>query len=68
MLRAVAAKAGIYANTTEEATYPFTRTDADGRDARRQQGRYTLTFPAGPAAAGQRLLVGDDVRRPARSC
>jgi hypothetical protein len=24
---------------------------------------YTLTFPAGQLAAGQRLLVGDDVRR-----
>lgn len=30
LLRAVVAKAGIYANTTEEAAYPFTREDASG--------------------------------------
>jgi hypothetical protein len=44
MLRAVAAKAGIYGNTTEEATYPFTRTTATGETLDGSTGRYTLTF------------------------
>ncbi|WP_137178655.1 DUF1254 domain-containing protein [Roseomonas sp. AR75] len=46
MLRAVAAKAGIYGNTTEEATYPFTRHDANGQALDGSTGRYTLTFAA----------------------
>ncbi|MBS0562516.1 MAG: DUF1254 domain-containing protein [Proteobacteria bacterium] len=44
MLRAVAAKAGIYGNSTEEATYPFTRQDATGETLDGSKGRYTLTF------------------------
>ncbi len=44
MLRAVAAKAGIYGNSTEEATYPFTRTAATGETLDGSKGRYTLTF------------------------
>lgn len=47
MLRAVAAKAGIYGNSTEEATYPFTRTDATGATLDGSKGRYTLTFGPG---------------------
>lgn len=47
MLRAVAAKAGIYGNTTEEATYPFTRTDAAGATLDGRTGRYTITFGPG---------------------
>ena len=41
MLRAVAAKAGIYGNSTEEATYPFTRDRRDGRAAGWQRRRAT---------------------------
>jgi hypothetical protein len=44
MLRAVAAKAGIYGNSTEEATYPFTRLDVTGGELDGSKGRYTLTF------------------------
>jgi hypothetical protein len=44
MLRSVAAKAGIYGNTTEEATYPFTRTTAGGETLDGSKGRYALTF------------------------
>ena len=44
LLRAVAAKAGIYGNSTEEATYPFTRHDATGGELDGSKGRYTLTF------------------------
>lgn len=44
LLRAVAAKAGIYGNTTEEATYPFTRTDATGAALDGSRNRYALTF------------------------
>jgi hypothetical protein len=40
----LAAKAGIYGNSTEEATYPFTRTDATGAALDGAKGRYTLTF------------------------
>ena len=46
LLRAVAAKAGIYGNSTEEATYPFTRSDATGAPLDGSKGRYTLTFAA----------------------
>lgn len=42
--RAVVARAGIYANSTEEATYPFTRTTATGETLNGASGRYTLTF------------------------
>lgn len=45
-LRAVVAKAGIYANTTEEAAYPFTREDVTGATLDGSSARYTMTFPA----------------------
>jgi hypothetical protein len=45
--RAVAAKAGIYGNSPEEATYPFTRIDSDGQTLDGRKNNYTLTFPAG---------------------
>jgi len=48
MLRAVVAKAGIYANSTEEATYPFTREDTTGAPLDGSKARYTITF--GPNA------------------
>jgi len=45
--RAVAAKAGIYANDAAEAVYPFTRLDGDGQTLDGSKHNYTLTFPAG---------------------
>jgi hypothetical protein len=45
--RAVAAKAGIYANDSAEATYPFTRNDSDGQTLDGSKHTYTLTFPSG---------------------
>jgi hypothetical protein len=45
--RAVAAKAGIYANDSAEATYPFTRNDSDGQTLDGSKHNYTLTFPSG---------------------
>ena len=45
--RALAAKAGIYANDAAEATYPFTRTDSDGQTLDCSKHKYTLTFPSG---------------------
>jgi len=75
MLRAITAKAGIYANTTEEATYPFTRTDASGATLDGSKARYTLTFPANqlpPVNAfwsvtmyhgGNQLLVENPINR-----
>jgi hypothetical protein len=45
--RAAGAKAGIYGNDAEEATYPLTRVDADGQTLDGSKQNYTLTFPAG---------------------
>jgi hypothetical protein len=44
--RALVAKAGIYANNPEEATYPLTRTDVDGQTLDGSKHTYTLTFAA----------------------
>jgi hypothetical protein len=43
--RAAAAKAGIYGNDAEEATYPLTRNDIDGQTLDGSKHNYTLTFP-----------------------
>ena len=47
LLRAVAAQAGIYGNSPEEATYPFTFKDNAGRTLDGSGHTYTITFPAG---------------------
>jgi len=47
LMRAGAAKGGIYGNDAVEATYPFTRTDAKGETLDGSKHNYTLTFPAG---------------------
>lgn len=47
LLRAGAAKAGIFGNDALEAVYPFTRTDAAGEVLDASKHSYTLTFPAG---------------------
>ena len=59
--RAAAAKAGIYGNDPVEATYPLTRIDSDGQTLDGSKHNYTLTFPPGQLAAGERVLVADDV-------
>lgn len=45
--RAAVAKAGIYANDSAEAAYPFTRDDVNGNAVDCSKGNYTITFPAG---------------------
>ena len=45
--RAAAAKGGIYGNDAAEATYPMTKTLADGEPLDGSKNNYTLTFPAG---------------------
>jgi len=45
--RAAGAKAGIYGNDPEEATYPLTRTDTTGEPLDGSKHNYTLTFPSG---------------------
>jgi len=45
--RAAAAKAGIYGNDSAEATYPMTKTLANGEQLDASKHDYTLTFPAG---------------------
>jgi len=47
LLRAASAKAGIYGNDAIEATYPFTKTLANGEALDGSKNNYTLTFPAG---------------------
>ena len=63
LARAAVAAAGVYANDSAEAMYPMTRADADGATLDGAKSRYTLTFLPRKAPAGERLLVGDDVRR-----
>jgi hypothetical protein len=47
LLRAAAAKAGIYGNDAVEATYPLGRKDATGQPLNGSTHNYTLTFPDG---------------------
>jgi hypothetical protein len=47
LLRAAAAKGGLYGNNAVEATYPFTRVDASGATLDGSKHNYTITFPAG---------------------
>lgn len=47
MLRAAAAKAGIYGNDAVEATYPMAKTLADGEPLDGSKDKYTLTFAKG---------------------
>ena len=47
LLRAAAAKAGIYGNSAAEAAYPMTHNCADGETLDGSKHDYTLTFPAG---------------------
>jgi hypothetical protein len=47
LLRAAAAKAGIFGNDAVEAMYPMTRWTADGEELDASKHNYTLTFPAG---------------------
>jgi len=60
--RAVAAKAGIYGNSPEEATYPLTRIDSEGQTLDGSKNSYTLTFPPGqqpPVSAFWSLTMYD---------
>ncbi|HQY35051.1 MAG TPA: DUF1254 domain-containing protein [Pseudomonadota bacterium] len=47
LLRAVAAKAGIYANDAVEATYPMARSDSKGEPLDGSKHSYTITFKDG---------------------
>jgi hypothetical protein len=47
LMRAAAAKGGLYGNDAVEATYPYTRTDAKGETLDGSKHNYTITFPAG---------------------
>ncbi len=47
LLRAAAAKAGIYGNDAIEAMYPFARNDSSGQPLDGSKSRYTLTFAKG---------------------
>jgi hypothetical protein len=47
LMRAAAAKGGIYGNDAVEAMYPMTRVDASGETLDGSKHSYTLTFPAG---------------------
>jgi hypothetical protein len=47
LMRAGAAKGGLYGNDADEAMYPYTRVDATGKTLDGSKHRYTITFPAG---------------------
>jgi hypothetical protein len=47
LLRAAGAKAGIYGNDAQEATYPLAKALANGEALDGGKHNYTLTFPAG---------------------
>ena len=47
LMRAAAAKGGIYGNDAIEAAYPLTRVDEKGQPLDGSKHNYTLTFPAG---------------------
>jgi hypothetical protein len=47
LMRAAAAKGGLYGNDAVEATYPYTRVDAAGEALDGSKHNYTITFPAG---------------------
>ena len=47
LIRAGAAKGGLYGNDAVEAMYPYTRTDGTGQELDASKHNYTLTFPAG---------------------
>ena len=47
LMRAAAAKAGIYGNDAVEAVYPATRNDVTDQPLDGSQHRYSITFPAG---------------------
>jgi len=47
LLRAAAAKMGIYGNDAIEAMYPFTKKDSTGQTLDGSKHNYTLTFAAG---------------------
>jgi hypothetical protein len=46
LMRAGAAKGGLYGNDAVEAVYPFTRTDSAGETLDGSKHNYTITFPA----------------------
>ena len=60
LYRMAGAVLGIYGNSKQEAMYPVYAVDAAGQKLD-GANRYTVHFAAGRAAAGQRLLVADDV-------
>jgi hypothetical protein len=47
LMRAGAAKGGLYGNDSVEAMYPYTRTDGTGQELDASKHNYTITFPAG---------------------
>jgi hypothetical protein len=47
LMRAGAAKGGLYGNDAAEAMYPYTRTDGTGETLDGSKHNYTITFPAG---------------------
>jgi hypothetical protein len=47
LMRASAAKGGLYGNDAVEAMYPYARTDAAGEPLDGSKHKYTITFPPG---------------------
>ena len=60
--RALVTAIGLGANRPQDAVYPTSEVDADGKPYT-GANKYVMHFPQGAAPARQRLLVADDVRR-----
>ena len=63
LMRAGAAKGGLYGNDAVEAMYPYTRTDTTGEPLDGSKHKYTITFRTRRTAASECVLVRYDVRR-----
>ena len=66
--RMLAAVLIIYGNSKQEAMYSVYAVDASGQKLDAAQNRYTLRFAPDQFAAGQCVLVADDVRTAVRGC
>lgn len=63
LMRAGAAKGGIYGNDAVEAMYPYTRSDETGEALDASKHNYTMTFLPGQLPSRQCLWVRYNVRR-----
>ena len=66
LMRALVTAIGLGANRPQDAVYPTSEKDADGRNYN-GANKYVMRFPKGQLPPVDGLLVADDVRRRATS-